>query len=364
MNKLGRSILEINLTKIKNNFLKMKSMTQNGTSVSCVVKANAYGLGMKQAATALYQAGCRDFCVAYLEEGTKLREYVSESNIYVFNGIQKDGLEEAHRQNLIPVLNDLYQIELWNSYASKINKTLPAIIHVDTGMGRLGLTESNVYRVSDNQDFTSYLDIKYIMSHLACADDPAHPANMQQLNMLKQYSSLFPDIKLSFANSAGIMLGSQYHFDMVRPGCSLYGINPIPSLATPVEQVAKLMAEVVQIRNIEKDQGISYSSKHTAKKGDKVATLLCGYADGYLRSLTGKAFAYFDGMRLPVIGTVTMDLIMIDISKVPESKLQSMNYVELLGDNITVDELAKSAGTIGYEVLTSLGNRFKREYIE
>jgi alanine racemase len=364
MKKQGRSILEVNLTRIKNNYTTISNKVKKDCVIAAAVKADGYGLGMDNAAKAMQDAGCRSFCVAYVEEGLNLRECMANIKIFILNGIQKEDVEITAKKNLIPVLNDLYQIELWNAYAMKINKKLPAVIHIDTGMARLGLTESNTERVADNPDFTSHLDIEYIMSHLACADEPQNPANQRQLSLLNQYINLFPNTKISLANSAGIFLGDNYHFDMVRPGCSLYGINPIPKMPSPVQQVAKLMAEVIQVRNIEKDQGVSYSGRYIAKKGDRLATLLCGYADGYLRSLTGNSFAYFDGMRLPVVGTVTMDMIMIDITKVPENKLQHMNYVELLGDNITVDELATNAKTIGYEILTSLGNRFKRVYVE
>jgi len=364
MQKAGKSILEINLARVVENYKTMSKSIKTGCIVAPVVKANGYGLGAAPISESLYKSGCKAFCVAYVEEAIQIREKIPSAEIYVFHGVQQSDLEIAHRKNLIPVLNDLYQIELWNSYAAKNNKKLPAVIHVDTGMGRLGLTESNIEKIANNEDFCSFIDIKYIMSHPSCADDPERKENAKQLEELKKISALFPDTKISFANSAAIMLGNEYHFDMVRPGCSLYGINPMPSKPTPVQQVATLKAEVIQIRNIEKDQAISYSGRYQAKKGDRIATVLCGYADGYLRCLTGKGSAHFEGMRLPIVGTVTMDMVMIDISKVPENRLQYMNYVELLGDHITVDELAQSANTIGYEILTSLGNRFKRVYVE
>jgi alanine racemase len=362
MKKIGKSILEINLSRIQKNYLVTTKKLKKGVTTAVVVKANAYGLGMKEVSKTLYEGGCRDFCVAYVEEAFALRKVCDDASIIIFNGLQHNEIEIVSSNKFIPVLNDLYQIELWNKWGKKSGQKLPGIIHVDTGMGRLGLTESNFERIAHDPKYTEYIDIKYLMSHLSCADTPLSLDNERQLKLMMKYSHMMPNVKVTFANSAGVYLGYDYQFDHVRPGCAIYGVNPIPSWPTPVQQVATLMGEVVQIRTIEHDQTISYQGRYRAHKGDKIATVLCGYADGYHRALSNNSFAFYDGMRLPVVGNVTMDMIMLDVSSVPETKLEHMNYVELLGDNITVDELAFRARTIGYEVLTSLGNRFERIY--
>lgn len=362
MNKVGKSVLEINLNRIEINYRVITKKLKSGIKSSIVVKADAYGLGMGEVSKKLYDAGCEDFCVAYVDEGVDLRRNCEDVSIIIFNGLQKDEIDDVVECNLIPVLNDLSQIEAWNNHAKKLGKKLPGIIHIDTGMGRLGLTQRSFKMICEDKKYHEYIDIKYLMSHLSCADDPLSPDNERQLASMKRYSSMMRGVPVSFANSAGVFLGHDYQFDHVRPGCAVYGVNPIPSWPTPVQQVVKIMGVVLQVRIVEENQTISYQGQHWAKKGDKIATVACGYADGYHRALSGNAFVYYDGMRLPVVGVVTMDMIMIDVTKVPDAKLEKMNFVELLGDNITVDELAFRARTIGYEILTSLNNRFEKIY--
>lgn len=363
MEKSGKSTLEIDLNQVVENYNTIKSKVAEDIDVAAVVKANSYGLGAKQISKKLYSIGCRSFYVIYLEEALEIKNELAGAKIYVLNGVQKASMETIHRNGFIPVLNDLYQIELWNGYAKKLGKYLPAAIMVDTGMTRLGLSEHSVTRIAQNPDFTDYLDIEYILSHLACASKESHPLNRKQLEMFSNSMKLLEYEKGSLCNSSGVLLGKEFHFNQVRPGCSLYGINPMDDGSSIFKQVATLKAEVVQIHNIKSDLPVSYNSTYIAKKGDRIATLLCGYADGYSRQLSNKGKAFYKGYKLPVVGTVTMDYIMVDATAVPEGLLSEMNYVELLGANVTVDEVAKLANSIGYEVLTSLGKgRFNKVY--
>lgn len=356
------SVLEIKLDRVRDNYLHIKTKLKPQTKCSVVVKANAYGLGMNQVAKALVEGGCNDFCVAYLDEGLELRKVAPNAAITLFNGFQKEELAELVQSGFVPVLNDFYQIKLLNDEAKRLGRRLKGIIHFDTGMGRLGFDRYQTKKLIENEDIYSHIQVEYLMSHLACADDALHPLSLKQLEIFHKRAANFPETKLSLANSAGVMLGQKYHFDMVRPGCAIYGINPIPSWANEFKQVMELRGRVIQIRHVQKDMNISYHCQHVAKKGDVIATVLCGYADGYMRYLTNNSFAYYKGFRLPIVGTVTMDMIMVDVTQVPENELLEMNFLELIGDNITVDEVAARARTIGYEVLTRLGNRFERIY--
>ncbi len=360
-NRFGKSLLEVDISRVVANYRKMSSLTNS--QIAAVIKANAYGLGAKQVAAGLYKAGCRDFCLAYIDEVVEVRTHIKGARIYLFNSIDSQEYDYVVKYKIIPVLNTWGEIAGWSSHARKIAKKLPCIIHLETGMGRVGIQEGEVRKLIDSGLLVS-LDVKYIMSHLACADEPNHILNQQQLRQMHKLAGLFPQIKITFANSAGLLLGKEYHFDQVRVGCALYGVNPVSVNPTPVIPVAVLKAYVLCVRTLEHDITISYGATHLARKGAKIATLACGYADGYSRALSNKVEGYYAGYRVPIIGVVTMDMVMADVSHVPDHLLDNMTYIELMGDNITVDELAERAKTIGYEILTSLGHRFKRIYIE
>ena len=348
----SRPILEINLANLVSNYQLAKGFAPS-SHVSCVVKANAYGIGDIEASKALYEGGCRDFYVIYLEEAIKIAPHLDKANIYVLNANSSEELIESKANGFIPVLNTIDSIERYK----KMGANLPCVIHFDTGMTRAGLDVSD----ADNLDLSS-LDVRYIMSHLACSDEPEHELNIAQLNDVKYLQSLFPKKPISFANSSGIFLGADYHFDQVRPGCMLYGVNPTPYQKSPVKHVVTLKAKVLQIRTLRKAQTISYGARHLADAGSKIATVGCGYADGYHRVASLHTHCYFQGIELPIVGTITMDMMMVDVSKLSDDLLAQLDYVELLNDHFTVDDLAKKAKTIGYEVLTSLGNRFNRIY--
>lgn len=360
-NRFGKSLLEIDLSRVVANYRKVSSLTN--AQIAAVIKANAYGLGAKQIAASLYKSGCQDFYLACLDEIAEVVTYVKGAKIYLFNSIDSHEFDYVVEHKIIPVLNTWKDIEAWSGHARAIGEKLPCIIHLETGMGRLGLQEGETIKLVDS-GLLVCLDVKYIMSHLACADDPNHILNQQQLKQMHKLASLFPRTKISFANSAGLLLGNEYHFDQVRLGCVFYGINPVVVNPTPVMQVIMLKAYVLCVRTLERDMTISYGASYQARKGAKIATLACGYADGYSRALTNNVEGYYAGYRLPIIGAITMDMVMADVSHIPDHLISNMTYIELMGDNITVDELAERANTIGYEILTSLGHRFKRIYIE
>jgi alanine racemase len=361
----SQSVLTIDLGAIVSNYRDLQARAApSGASCAAVVKADAYGLGAVRVAPALEQAGCRAFYVAQLVEGLAVRKALpaaSGADIFVLGGLFAGEIDTYRSNRLTPVLNDLGQIEMWATAARDAGRRLPAVVHFDTGMSRLGLSPEEAARLIAEPDRLSALEIKFWLSHLACADEPDHPLNREQLVRYKNLTAKLPKASRSFANSSGLFLGAEYHFDQCRPGCALYGINPVPGLSNPMRQAARLAAKVLQIRTIDRPQTVGYGATHRAAGPTRVATVAAGYADGWLRSLSSRGFAIFNGAKVPFLGRVSMDLITIDATAVPQ--LKPGDFVELMGDALTSDHVADIAGTIGYEVLTRLGSRFHRRYI-
>jgi len=357
--------LEVDVSAIARNYRLLCGRLKSGRCAA-VVKADAYGLGVTEVAPALYDAGCRDFFVATLEEGVRLRKVLAECDppalelwasvpqlptIYVFHGARKGETRDFTGHGLIPVLSSFDQIGHWDDAG-------PCALHIDTGMNRLGLTLEEVGIIP----LPTY-HLQLVMSHLACAGEPEHPLNKQQLDDFSRTLTRFNGIPASFANSSGIFLGADYHFDLARPGCSLYGISPNTSQPNPMENVVTLSAPILQYRRIKKAQSVGYGATKKAKAGSILATVEMGYADGFLRSSSNKAHGFVAGVKVPLIGRVSMDMIIFDISKVPEELYTSDLRVTLMGSELPVDEVAEAAGTIGYEIFTRMGSRVKRVYL-
>lgn len=355
------SRLTIDLEALKKNYSILKDRLHGG-ECAAVVKANAYGLGIKQIGQALYQQGCRHFFVAYLDEAIALRSSVKDAGIYVFHGLNEGEETAFWEYHITPVLNTLKQIELWQKL-TRLKGNLPYVLNIDTGMNRLGLSAKEARHFSELSNLSS-LKPTIIMSHLACAGEKKDPVNEIQLNLFKEMAALFPESQHCLSNSSGIFLGSNYHFDMARPGCALYGVNPAPHLKkNPMCGVVSLQGKILQIRDVKKNEAIGYDATFKAKKNMQIAVVSVGYADGYFRCLGNKGYAYIGDEKLNVVGRVSMDLITIDVTSVSSTVLEQTTHVELLGKHFSVDELAKKAGTIGYEVLTQLGSRYQRIYL-
>lgn len=353
------AILTIDLAAIAKNYETLK--THLGT-VECaaVVKANGYGLGAGEVGCALSIAGCRKFFVAHLEEGIELRKHVGDAEIHILNGLMPLSGDVYKEHRLIPVLGSLREIGAWRFYTK--DAALPCDIHVDTGMLRLGLAPDELRQIANDADLISGLEIMNVMSHLASADELHSPQSGAQLKAFKEARSILPMGAASFANSSGIFRGAPYHFDLGRPGVALFGVNPAPDTPNPMCPAVELKARIVQLRDARPGETVGYGATYKLKKHSKIATLSVGYADGYLRSLSGKAFGYIADHKVPIAGRVSMDLISFDVSDVPAKLCHVGAWVELLGANHSVDDLAGEAGTIGYEVLTSLGARYHRVY--
>jgi len=356
------SVLEIHLDRVARNYLYLRKKLQAGADCAAVVKADAYGLGAREVAAALFQQECRHFVVAHFSEGATLRAALpGEALIYALNGPWGAAPEDFAGQGIIPVLNSLGDIEYWAGFAGRSGKRQPCVIHIDTGMRRLGLPPEEVVQLAAKPEWLDALDVRYVMSHLACADEPQHALNAQQLADFRKYTGqLGRAFRYSFANSSGIFLGPDYHFDLARPGCALYGINPVPA-ENPMHGAVTLQALIVQARTIRKGESAGYGASYIAAKDEKAVTVSIGYADGYLRSGTGRGAVYIEGEKCPVIGRVSMDSIIVSTERL-KSQPRPGSYAEIIGPHQTVDEVAAQAGTIGYEILTSLGKRYKRIY--
>ncbi|MFZ4540219.1 MAG: alanine racemase [Rickettsiales bacterium] len=335
-----------------------------GEECAAVVKADAYGLGASEVARALANAGCHTFFVATLEEAIELRTALPDVRILVFHGVLagEEFAFAAHR--LIPVLNSLEQIARWKPVAAEHVHAVSAL-HIDTAMARMGLQPKEFANlIARDPSILEACRVGLVMSHLACAPEATNPLNGKQLNLFHTALAHAQNIPASLCNSGGIYLPSEFHFHLARPGCSLYGIAPQNDGANPMMQVATWNAPILTTRILEQAQTIGYGASAHAPTGARIATVASGYADGYLRHLSNKGIGYLGEHQVPLIGRVTMDMLCFDVSNVPESLLHEGATITLLGDkpDIRVDEVAASAETIGYEVLTRIGPRVKRVY--
>lgn len=333
------------------------------TSCGAVVKADAYGLGAARIAPALAAAGCRHFFVAHLDEAISLRPHLpGDAALYVLHGSPLGAESECLAHDLIPVLNSLSQLDAWVALSRCKERRLPAILQVDTGMSRLGLSPEELASVAESPSRLDAIELRFVMSHLACAEQQDHSLNGEQLARFQEARRVLPEAASSFANSSGIFLGPDYHFDVARPGAALYGVAPIAGAANPMKPVVHLQGKVIQVRTINAGSGVGYGVTWRAPSPRRIATVSVGYADGFLRSLSNRGVAWFGDTPLPLVGVVSMDTITLDVSGLPESALQPDSLVDLINARHTVDAVAQEAGTIGYEILTSLGGRYFRQY--
>ena len=363
--------LTVRLGAITANYRTYRRMT-GPAAVAAVVKADAYGLGAARVAPALTSAGCDSFFVARLEEGVALRRCVPQARIFVMDGADPDSIPALLRFSLTPVLNSLAQIAAWSAAARVGRAPLDAVLHVDTGMNRLGLTGEELATLAGEQaKRLAGLNPVLVMSHLACADEPENKMNAMQLSRFRQALAMLPTAPASLAASHGAMLGVDYHFDLVRPGVALYGANPQkPEGKKPdeadtgvslMQTAAVLTAKVLQVRRIDLGESVGYAATFRAKRPSMIATVALGYADGIPRTLSNKGMAAIAGVRVPIAGRVSMDLITLDVTALAEPPHIGAE-AELLGDTIGLGEVAHSAGTNEYEILTRL-RRVPRRYI-
>jgi alanine racemase len=358
-------VLTIDLDAIVANWRKLEK-TAVPAECAGVVKADAYGCGAVEVSKALAGAGCKTFFVATLDEARIVRATLPQATIYALDGFFQNTGDIYAQIDCEPVIGDLNELAEWDVFCRRSGWTGGAAIHIDTGMNRLGLTVAEAQGIIPRINAGDH-GITLVMSHLASAELVNNQTNAKQLTAFREIASHFTNVQASLSNSSGIYLGAQFQFDMVRPGAALYGVNPTPEADNPMQGVVELKARIIQIRNVERGETVGYGGTWTARRPTKLAIVAAGYADGYFRAASANdgtrgAEVMVAGKRCPVAGRISMDLIAVDITDLPANAARRGHMVTLIGEGITVDELAHHFGTIGYEVLTSLGRRYARIY--
>jgi alanine racemase len=360
VSEAARAVLTIDLGAIVENHRRLRRQAP-GSEIAAVVKADGYGLGAPEIAAALRQSGCRTFFVAHPGEGIALRATLPDATIFVLHGLQEGSGEDLAGAGLAPVLNHPGELARYAALARRREHRLPAALQIDSGMCRLGFAATEVEGLKRAQ--LDALDVRLVMSHLACAEEAANPMNQEQRTRFERLRPLLPAAPASLANSSGIFLGPAFHYQLCRAGVALYGVNPTPAHANPMRPVVTLEAPVLQVHEVAAAGSVGYGASYRTRAGARIATVPVGYADGYLRSASGRARARIAGQEVPLAGRVSMDLIGLDVSALPSEAVRPGIMVELIGGPDGVDRLAAAADTIGYEVLTRLGSRFARRYI-
>ncbi len=353
--------LTVDLDALAANFAALRAQAP-GAEVAPVVKADGYGLGAGPVAQRLWSEGARSFFVARVKEGERLRAALGPerpAEILVLDGAPGGAMPRIAAAGLTPVLNSLAQVEEASAFSRRTSRQ-PVALHLDTGLNRLGLRVEEATALAQASDRLDGLDLKLVISHLACGPSPSNPMNRRQLEAFAEAAALFPGVRRSLANSAGIFLGPEFHFDLVRPGITLYGGGPEERSDPRIAAVARLEAPILQVRSVPAGESIGYDATFTATRPMRVAIIPLGHADGLLRALGGRGFAWLDGARRPYLGSVSMDLVAIDITGCDSAGPGAM--VEILGPNLLVDDLAEAAGTISYEILVRLSGRAERTY--
>lgn len=354
--------LRIDLGAIAQNY-RMIARRVAPVEVGAVVKADGYGVGAAEVAKPLREAGCRLFFVAHLDEALRLRPALAaDSRLIVLNGLPPGTEALCAKSQVIPVLNSLDQARRWRDAAHAAGRRLPAALQFDSGMARLGIPPEELASLTGDELFRDAVDLVMVMSHLACANTPDHPVNADQLARFEAMAALFPGIPRALANSGGAFLPANFRCDIVRTGIALYGGVPNAVMSNPMQPVVSLDARVIQIRTVPAGSGVGYGHDFRCDRESRIATVGVGYADGLPRTLGNRGAAWLGNERLPIVGRVSMDSITLDITALPSGRLQPGDWVELLGPNQPVDALARDAGTISYEILTSLGARYHRSY--
>ena len=362
---VATGVLTVDLDAICANWRKLEK-TAVPAECAAVIKADAYGCGLDPVARALALAGCKTFFVATLDEARAARAALPSAALYVLGGFIQNTGEAYAKIDARPVIGDLNELAEWDVFCRRSGWAGGAAIHIDTGMNRLGLTRVEAQGLIPRINAGDH-GITLVMSHLACAESLNHPLNARQLASFREIAGVFSGVPASLSNSSGIFLGAPFQFDLVRPGAALYGVNPTPEADNPMQAVVELKARVMQIRDVERGESVGYGATWTARRPTRLAIISAGYADGYLRAGSSNdgtrgTDVIVAGKRCPVAGRISMDLMAVDVTDVEKSAVRRGHMVTLIGDGITVDELAHHFGTIGYEVLTSLGPRYARVY--
>ena len=354
------AVLEVDLDAVAANWRLLRALHPSG-AVAAVVKADGYGLGAHSIARRLHREGCEHFFTAHLGEAVALRPDVPGASVAVLNGLWPGDAAEYTAHGLLPVLGSLGEIAAWSAHARRLGRGLPALLHVDTGLNRLGLPPGEVSVLAEDSARLAGIRLRAIMTHLVSAEAPEDPINDQQRACFAAACARLPPVPRSVANSSGIFLGPGFASDLARPGAALYGINPTPGRPNPMRTCVRLRARIMQVRDVAPGERVGYGGAWTAPYPARIATCPVGYADGYLRSLTNRGEARFDGAPVSLVGRVSMDLTTFDVTGAPGAVPGA--WLDLIGPDLPPDAVAERAGTNGYEILTSLGHRYERCYL-
>ena len=352
------SVLEVDLGAVAANWHALSA--RHPGPVAGVLKADAYGLGARQVAAALHAAGCRHVFVAHLAEALAIRDLLPGAMLAVLNGLWPGDAPTYADTGIAPVLGSLAELDAFAAQARAAGRSLPALLHVDTGMNRLGLPADEVDALAADPARLDGIQVLFVMTHLAAAEVPGDPQNARQRAAFAAASARLPPAPRSLSNSSGIFLHG-FGSDLARPGAALYGVNPTPGQPNPMRPAVRLRAQVLQVRTVPAGAGVGYNATWTAPRPSRIATVPVGYADGYPRGLSNRAAACFDGAPVPLVGRVSMDLATFDVTDLPG--VQPGAWLDLIGPGMPVDEVAARAGTNAYEILTQLGPRYQRTYL-
>lgn len=356
------AVLTIDVGAVAANFRDL-ALRVAPAECAAVVKADAYGLGADALGPALAASGAQTFFVAHLDEALRLRQRLPEVRIGILNGLPPGGADLCAQARILPVLNHMADVACWSALCRQREAALPAFLHIDTGMNRLGLAPEELDQIAAAPDLFQVIDIQAILSHFACADDAASPMTEAQAEVFRRTLTQLPPRPASLANSSGVFRGRAYHFDLVRPGIALYGGNPTPEAGNPMRHTVRLTSHVIQLRRVDSPMTVGYGASHSFRTKGKIVTIPVGYADGYLRSLSNRGKVWIAGALAPIVGRVSMDLITVDVSHLADDAVAPGTVVDLIGPQLPVDDVARNAGTIGYEILTGFGARYARRYV-
>ncbi|MBM3572029.1 MAG: alanine racemase, partial [Alphaproteobacteria bacterium] len=360
------AVLTIDLAAIVANYRRLQKEL-GAVPCAAVVKADAYGLGAARVAAALAAAGCTTFFVAHLDEGIALRPLLPSATIVVLIGPRADTMAEFAAHRLTPTLNAPDEISAWSTFSAGSDANHSAVLHIDTGMNRLGLSAQDLNWLTDHGEILDSIRLALVISHLVEAENPAHPLNTKQLQRFRAARQKLPQLakaRASLANSSGIFLGPNYHFDLGRPGAALYGLAPVEKQPNPMALTVRLQAPILQVRNVDAGESVGYGAAHLRLRPGRIATLPVGYADGYMRALSYSGRVMIANHAVPIVGRVSMDLITIDVTDVPPPLARVGQIATLIGPDLPPDRVGELAGTNGYEVLTQLGRRYRRRYLD
>lgn len=359
----GQPVLTIDLDAVGENYRFLKAHAC-GARVGGVVKADGYGLGAAPIAKVLVEMGCDLLFAANVKEASELRQALGpDPEIFVFSGYSANVNNAFFANNLSPVLNSLSEMEDWAAACRERGLRGKAGVHIDTGMTRLGLSPREVAGLAADRDVFDLFELAFVMGHLACADQPEHPLNAKQLNDFMALSDLLPAAPKSLANSAGLLNGPEYCFDIVRPGIGLYGGEPLSNRSTALKPVAYLHAPILQVHEIDKGTCVGYGATYKVERQSRIAVVGVGYADGYMRHLSDAGCGFLGHVAVPIAGRISMDLTAFDVTDAADTLVHVGSYIELLGARLPVETVGRMAGTFGYEILTNLGQRYARRYI-